>query len=170
MRARWVWQMRWTCHWGCGPTARSTRPASSAGGKRARQTWAAGARGRAWPGGTSRVLGPDPQGASLQSLLVRFDACLLSWTNRRFTASGTSASKMFDYLYSARPVINAYSGAEDFVSAYDAGLQVPAGDPDCFADAVRKLYDMSPDERASGCQWTTSGNSTFRLCSPRLSA
>lgn len=97
--------------------------------------------------GQVEFLDPIPK-TQVQSLLVRFDACLLSWTDTPLYRFGTSANKLFDYFYSARPVINAYSGAEDFVSAYDAGLQVPAGDPDCFADAVRKLYVMSPDERA----------------------
>lgn len=97
--------------------------------------------------GRVEFLDPIPK-AQVQSLLSRFDACLLSQIDTPIYRFGTAPNKLFDYFYAARPVINAYSGAEDFVSAYNAGLQVPAGDPDGIADAVRKLYVMSPDDRA----------------------
>lgn len=89
---------------------------------------------------------PKPQ---IQSLLARFDICMLSWPNSPLYRFGTSANKLFDYFYAARPVLNAFSGSGDFVMAYKAGLQVPAGDAAQFADALLQLQSMSDAERTT---------------------
>lgn len=85
--------------------------------------------------------------AMIQSVLSRFDACYIGWLDSPLYRYGISANKLFDYLYSAKPIIHAYSGAHDPVEAYDAGVTVPAGDPAALADAIVEMRDRPAEDR-----------------------
>ena len=43
----------------------------------------------------------------IQSILSLSDVCFLSWNKEFLYKYGTSANKLFDYMYSAKPIINA---------------------------------------------------------------
>jgi glycosyltransferase involved in cell wall biosynthesis len=90
---------------------------------------------------------PIPK-VEIQSMLNRFDACYIGWLNDPIYQYGIAANKIFDYLYSSKPIIHAYSGACDPVAEAQAGVQLPAQDSDKLAEAVLKLYQMTPVERA----------------------
>ncbi len=47
----------------------------------------------------------------VQSLLKLFDVCYLGWKNIKIYNYGVSANKLFDYMYSGRPVLQAFSGS-----------------------------------------------------------
>ncbi|MCI2397793.1 glycosyltransferase family 4 protein [Aliiroseovarius subalbicans] len=85
----------------------------------------------------------------IQSLLTRFDACFLLWNDTPLYRFGTSANKMFDYLFSGRPVLNGYSGQADPVIEYGAGLSFAAGDARAFSEAVLTLKNLPGTERAA---------------------
>ena len=85
----------------------------------------------------------------IQSMLKKFDVCVLSTIDTSLYRFGVSPNKIFDYLYSGKPVITAYSGKYDIVKRHNAGLQVPAGDPEAFARAVKKLRDVGTRERST---------------------
>lgn len=94
-----------------------------------------------------RFLGLVPK-AQIQSVLAACDACVISTLDSPLYRFGTSPNKVFDYLYSGRPVISLYSGNYDLVSKYNAGIQVPAENPTACAEAIKILRNMSSQERS----------------------
>ncbi|MXP40275.1 glycosyltransferase [Altererythrobacter soli] len=91
-------------------------------------------------------LDPVPAGM-VQSLLAEFGACFIGWNETPLYRFGIAANKIFDYLYSGRPIIHSYSGAYDPVAEYDAGLTVEAERPDALAEAILELRMMPPEKR-----------------------
>jgi len=89
---------------------------------------------------------PIPK-VEIQAMLNRFDVCYIGWLNNPLYQYGIAANKIFDYLYSGKPIIHAYSGACDPVAEARAGIQLPAQDVDKLAEAILKLYRMTPVER-----------------------
>lgn len=83
----------------------------------------------------------------VQPMLEKFDVCYLGWLDDPLYEFGIGANKIPEYLYSGRPVLHAFSGACDPIQEVRAGITVPAEDPQQLADAVLKLYNMTPEER-----------------------
>lgn len=83
----------------------------------------------------------------VQSLLSLFDICFLGWKNEKLYKYGTSANKIFDYMYSGKPILNAYSGKGDLVELYNCGLSVEAQNEKAIGVGIMKLYNMSKEER-----------------------
>lgn len=86
-------------------------------------------------------LGSVPK-AQVQSVIARFDACWIGFKASPLYAYGVAANKLFDYLYAARPILHSFSGKHDPVAEYDAGLTVPAEDPQALADAILQLKTL----------------------------
>jgi glycosyltransferase involved in cell wall biosynthesis len=90
---------------------------------------------------------PKPQ---VQSMLACFDACVLSMLHSPLYRFGVSLNKLTDYFVAARPVIYAAeTGAYNPVHAHQAGLSIPPGDAEAFAEAVTQLQALSAKERAA---------------------
>lgn len=76
--------------------------------------------------------------ASVLLLTLRDDAAL----------SSTIPSKLQSYLAAGKPVIASCNGeAASVITKANAGLACPAGDASALADAVLKLFQMTPEER-----------------------
>lgn len=84
----------------------------------------------------------------IQSVLRASDVCIICWKDSRLYEFGLAANKIFDYLYSARPIINAYSGGYDLVSRYGAGLTVSAENPEELSNAIKVLASKNPEDLA----------------------
>lgn len=82
-------------------------------------------------------------------MLSRFDVCYIGWLPDPLYHFGIGANKIPEYLYSGKPVIHSYSGACDPIMEASAGIQAPANNDKQVADAVLKLYQMAPEERAA---------------------
>lgn len=91
-------------------------------------------------------LDPVPK-AMVQSAIERFDVCYIGWRESALYRFGIAANKLFDYLYSGRPIIHSFSGRHDPVHSYGAGLTVEAGNPTSLAEAVLQLRDAPHEER-----------------------
>ncbi len=61
---------------------------------------------------------------------------------------GISFNKLFDYLAASKPLILAGRPANNPVKEAHCGFTVPPRNPEALAEAVIKLYQMSPEERA----------------------
>jgi len=85
----------------------------------------------------------------VQSMLSEFDVCYIGWHNKKVYEYGISANKLFDYMYSAKPILHAFSGKGDLVTMAKCGLTVEAEDEQAIADGIVKLYSMSAEERES---------------------
>lgn len=60
---------------------------------------------------------------------------------------GISSNKLFDYLYSARPIIFAVDTPNNLVEETQSGLTVQPRSPKALAEAVIRLFKMPPAER-----------------------
>ena len=90
---------------------------------------------------------PIPK-VEIQAMLTQFDACYIGLTKDPLFRFGVSPNKLFDYLYSGKPIIYGIdSGDYKPVEEAQAGLQVPVQDPDKLADAILKLYQMPAERR-----------------------
>lgn len=80
-------------------------------------------------------------------LLANVDAGFIGWLNLRLYDYGVSANKYNDYMLSGIPIISSSNIQNDPVNIANCGIQVAAEDANSIADAVLKLYLMSPGER-----------------------
>lgn len=90
---------------------------------------------------------PIPK-VQIQAMLNEFDACFIGLTKDPLFRFGVSPNKLFDYLYSGKPILYAIdSGAYKPVEDAGAGLQIEPENPQALADAVLKLYQLPEAER-----------------------
>src|SRR5690554_325342 len=99
--------------------------------------------------GLTNVFFEDPiPKVQIQSMLARFDVCYIGLTKDPLFRFGVSPNKLFDYLYSGKPIIYAIdSGGYKPVEEAGAGIQVAAQDPEKLAAAVLALHGMPETER-----------------------
>ena len=83
----------------------------------------------------------------IQSMLRLFDVCYLGWNKEKLYQYGTSANKIFDYMYSAKPILNAFDGGGDLVKIANCGLTVEAENVKSIKDGIIKLYNMDKKDR-----------------------
>lgn len=83
----------------------------------------------------------------IQCMLNLFDICFLGWNKKSLYKYGTSANKIFDYMYSGKPILNAFSGGGDIVQIAKCGISVEAMNPKVIEEGILKLYNMKASER-----------------------
>ena len=66
-----------------------------------------------------------------------------------FDAYGRSPNKLYDYLAACRPVLYSTTDPTTIVDEARAGLAFAPGDPRALADAVLRLAQMPPEDRAA---------------------
>lgn len=90
---------------------------------------------------------PIPK-TQVQSVLQTFDACYISLTNDPMFKFGVSPNKLFDYMYSGKPIIYAISSGDYRpIRSAHAGLEVPPENPQALADAILELAGAPQKER-----------------------
>lgn len=83
--------------------------------------------------------------------LAAADAFVICFRDRQLYRWGVSANKIFDYMAASRPILIALSADYNPVAEADAGLTVPAEDPEVLADGIRRLQEMpAADRQAMG--------------------
>jgi glycosyltransferase involved in cell wall biosynthesis len=60
---------------------------------------------------------------------------------------GISSNKLFDYMMSGKPLIFAVNTEGNLIKEVKNGISIPPENPELMAEAVIKLYQMSPGER-----------------------
>ncbi len=83
----------------------------------------------------------------VQSMLSLFDVCYIGWNKERLYEYGISANKIFDYMYSAKPIVHSYSGKSDIVTLAKCGITVNAQDVSAIKESILKLYNMPKEQR-----------------------
>lgn len=82
------------------------------------------------------------------SFLKNADATYIGFLKKPIYRFGVSPNKLFEYLVVGKPIIYGIDDVGvDPVTRYDAGLTVPAEDPEALANAIRTLYNMSDEHR-----------------------
>lgn len=85
----------------------------------------------------------------IQSMLSLFDVCYLGWNDEKLYKFGTSANKLFDYMYSEKPIVNSFSGKGDIVQIAQCGVSVEALNPEAIAKGIEQLYNLEEETRKS---------------------
>jgi glycosyltransferase involved in cell wall biosynthesis len=91
-------------------------------------------------------LGSVPK-SQVQNIIARFD---ISWVGAKASPLyqyGIAANKIFDYLLAECPVLLSYSGNHDPIRDYDAGMCVPAENPQALADAILEMQALPAERR-----------------------
>ncbi len=80
-------------------------------------------------------------------VLAEADAFCLVFYARPIYGFGMSANKLFDYLAAGKPIIMAFDERYNPVKEADAGISVPAEDPEALAQAICDLRGASAEQR-----------------------
>jgi glycosyltransferase involved in cell wall biosynthesis len=91
---------------------------------------------------------PPVKKTQVQSVLNSIDVCYIGWERKNIYNYGISANKIFDYMYSAKPILHSYSGEGDLIKEANCGISVDAENPDAIANGILKLYNLSQEERS----------------------
>jgi len=89
---------------------------------------------------------PIPK-AQVQSMLALFDVCYIGWRKEKIYKYGISANKIFDYMYSAKPILHAYSGEKDIIALANCGISVEAQNIDSITEGIEYIYRLPQEER-----------------------
>ena len=108
--------------------------------------------------GLKNVLFVGHQPAAMMPKLFAHAAALLVHLRSHPLFRITIPSKMMAYMACGRPILMAVEGdAAELISEAGGGIACPSEDPGRLADAVRRLFGMSPSEReamgAAGREW-----------------
>jgi len=92
------------------------------------------------------VSDPVPK-SQIYAVLHTFDLCALTWRDSELYRFGNETNKVYEYLFSGKPIVQSYSGSFDLVRTYDAGITVEAEKPAQLAEAILRLKNMSAADR-----------------------
>ncbi|HIP02891.1 MAG TPA: glycosyltransferase WbuB [Campylobacterales bacterium] len=84
----------------------------------------------------------------VQGTLSLFDICYLGWHKKDIYNHGVSANKIFDYMYSAKPILHSISVQNDIVKKAQCGICVEAEDILEIKKAILHLLSLSKDNLA----------------------
>lgn len=83
----------------------------------------------------------------VQSILKYFDACFVGRNDTPLFKHGVSANKYFDYMLSAKPILDSNNLIKDPVELSGCGLIVKPDSAGAIVEGILKLYNMSEEER-----------------------
>jgi glycosyltransferase involved in cell wall biosynthesis len=83
----------------------------------------------------------------VQSMLALFNICYIGLKKEKLFEYGVSPNKIFDYMYSGKPILHSISTSKDLVQMAKCGVSIEAEDPQAIVEAVLKFKTMSPEQR-----------------------
>ena len=84
----------------------------------------------------------------VQSMLKLFDVCYIGLKKENLFKYGVSPNKLFDYMYSAKPIVYAInSGKNNIVNVSKCGISVEAENPKEISKAILEIYNMDKNKR-----------------------
>lgn len=92
-----------------------------------------------------RLYDPIPKN-QVQSFLKMCDLLIITWNNISLYQYGISPNKLFDYMYSKRPIVQAVNAGNDILSDAECGITCDTT-PESIVDAIIFLYNMTDEER-----------------------
>jgi glycosyltransferase involved in cell wall biosynthesis len=94
-----------------------------------------------------RFVGPVAK-SDVQATMRGLDAGYVGFHRSPLYRLGIAPNKLVGYMAAERPVLLAADAANDLVRDAGCGLTVEPDDPRALADAILRLRDMDPEERA----------------------
>lgn len=83
----------------------------------------------------------------VQSALQLFDACYIGWNNEPLYQYGISANKLYDYMYSAKPIIHSFSASSDPIQEAHCGISCAAESAEAIRGAIVEMAELSESAR-----------------------
>lgn len=83
----------------------------------------------------------------IAKIINKSDVLILLVRDSPLYKYGISFNKLFDYLASGKPIIFSSNAVNNPVKEANAGVTVPPDNPYILADAIIRLYKMSPEKR-----------------------
>jgi len=84
---------------------------------------------------------------SVNKFLSYFDFLFIGLKKQSLFRFGVSPNKLFDYMFSGKPIIQAIEAGNDMVSEAGCGITVEPESPDSIAEAINKLITLGSDEK-----------------------
>lgn len=84
----------------------------------------------------------------VQSALDLFNVCYIGLKKEALFKFGVSPNKLYDYMFSGKPILYAIESSKNIVDVSNCGLSVEAENPKSIADGIIRLYEMNKEERA----------------------
>lgn len=81
------------------------------------------------------------------SICKRADICLMHWERTSVNNYGYDYNKLFDYLASGKVVFSTIRSGHSLLDNKKCGIETTGNTPKDFADGIRRIYEMSSDER-----------------------
>lgn len=83
----------------------------------------------------------------VQSVLKKFDVCYMGMEEKSVYKYGISPNKIFDYMYSAKPILFCINSPNNVIELAHCGISVNKLEPGLIAEKVLQLYNMSKTDR-----------------------
>ncbi len=84
----------------------------------------------------------------VQSMLKLFDVCYIGLQNKSLFKYGVSPNKLFDYMYSGKPILYAInSGKNNIVELANCGISVSSENSKAISEGILKIYNMNNEKR-----------------------
>jgi len=83
----------------------------------------------------------------VQSMLSHFSICYIGWHKKNIYKYGISANKLFDYMYSAKPILHSIDIPVDIVNIAKCGFSVKAENSKEISKAILEMLKINNDER-----------------------
>lgn len=94
------------------------------------------------------MFGPVPK-AQIPSLLGAFDIAYIGWQRVPIYRFGIAPNKLMDYMMAGCTVLHSVEAGNDPVAEAGCGLTVAPQDAQAVADGVRRLAEMTPQQRSA---------------------
>lgn len=83
----------------------------------------------------------------VQSAIQLFDACYIGWNDEPLYKHGISANKLYDYMYSGKPIIHSFSSDNDPVAIAKCGISCNAESPEQIKEVILQMASLSKSTR-----------------------
>lgn len=80
--------------------------------------------------------------SNIQSMLSLFDVCYIGWLDKELYKFGIAANKLFDYMYSCKPILHSINTSDSIVNmvGFGCGIKINSEDPEAIVEAITELY------------------------------
>ena len=83
--------------------------------------------------------------SQIQSAISFFDVCYIGWHNHSLYRFGISPNKIFDYMYSGKPIIHSVNTSNDIVQIAKAGVSIQPENPSEIANKIIEISKMGKE-------------------------
>ena len=80
--------------------------------------------------------------SQIQSVISYFNVCYIGWHNHSLYRFGISPNKIFDYMYSGKPIIHSVNTSNDLVHIAKAGISIQPENPREIANKIIEVSNM----------------------------